>query len=80
MRSMCGVKLMDKTLTKDLMQILDLNEAIDQLARANRVSWYGHVLRKDKNNFLRGALDLKVKGTRKGGRPRKTWITDCGTE
>ena len=27
----------------------------------------------DKNNFLRGALDLKVKGTMKRGRPKKTW-------
>ena len=35
---------------KDLMQILDLNETIDQLEKANSVGWYGHVLRKDKNN------------------------------
>ena len=28
MRNMCGVKLMDKKSTKDLMQMLDLNEAI----------------------------------------------------
>ena len=63
MRSMCGVKLVDKKLTKDLMQMLDLNETIDQLARANSGHWYGHVLRKDKNNFLRKTLDFKVKGT-----------------
>ena len=73
-RSMCGVKLMDKKLTKDLMQLLDLNVAINQLARANSVRWYGHVLRKDKNNFLRRALGLKVKKTRNMGRPEKTWL------
>ena len=28
-RSMCGVKLMDKKLTKDLMQMLHLNETMD---------------------------------------------------
>ena len=56
---------MDMKSIKDLMQMLDLNEAIDQLARANSVFWYGHVLRKDKNNFLRKASDFKVKGTRK---------------
>ena len=54
--------------------MLDLNETIDQLAKANGVRWYGHVLRKDKNNFLRRALDLKVKGTMKKGRPKKTWL------
>ena len=47
------------------MQMLDLNETIDQLAIANNIRWCGHVLRKDKNNFLRTALDLGVKGTRK---------------
>ena len=33
-----------------------------------------HVLRKDKNYLLRRALDVKVKGTRKRGRPKKTWL------
>ena len=44
------------------MQMLDLNYVIDQLAKANSVLWYGHVLRKDKKNFLRRALAFKVKG------------------
>ena len=68
MRSMCGVKLMGKNLTKDLMQMLDLNKTIDHLTRANSVRWHGNVLRKDKNNLLRKAFDCKVKWTRK--RPR----------
>ena len=54
--------------------MLDFNETIDQLSKANSVRWYGHVLIKDKNNFLRRALDLKVKGTRIRGRPKNTWI------
>ena len=73
-RSMCGVKLLDRKSTRDLMQMLDLNEAIDQPARANSVRWYGHILKKDKNNFLRRALGLRVKGTwirkkKKQGKP-----------
>ena len=50
---------MDKKSTKDLMQMLDLNETINQLEKANSVRWYGHVLRKYKNNFVRMALDLR---------------------
>ena len=65
---------MDKKSTKDQTQMLDMNETIDQLAKTSSVRWYGHVLRKDKHNFLRRALDLKVKGTRKMGRPKKTWL------
>ena len=41
--------------------MLDLSETIDQLATANSVRWHGHVLRKDKNNFLRRVLDFKAK-------------------
>ena len=71
-RNMCRVKLMDKKSTEDLMRMLDLNETIDQLAKANSDRWDGHVLRKDKNNFLRRALDLKVRGTRNRGRSQKS--------
>ena len=74
-RNMCGVKLMDKMSTKNLIQMLDLNETIDQLAKANSAHWDGHVLRKDKNNnFLRRTLDFKVRGIMKRGRPKKTWL------
>ena len=69
--NMCWVKLMDKNSTRDLMQMLDMNETMDQLAKANCVRWYGNVLRKEKNNFLRRALDFKVNGTMKRGRPKK---------
>ena len=73
-RNMCGVKLMDKKSTKDLMHMLDLDEAADQLAKANSVRWYGHVMRKDEKNFLRKALDFRVIGTMKIGIPKKTWL------
>ena len=63
MINMCGVKLMNKKSTKDLMQMLDLKETMEQLTRVHSVRRHGHVLRKDKNNNMRRALDLKVKGT-----------------
>ncbi|XP_006820969.1 uncharacterized protein LOC102810427 [Saccoglossus kowalevskii] len=64
-RVMCGLKLMDRKITEDLMQMLGLKETVDRLAKANGVRWYGHVLRR--------ALDLEVSGPRKRGRPKKTW-------
>ena len=47
------------------MQMLDLNETTDQLAKAISVSRYARILGKDKKNFLRRALDFKVKGVDK---------------
>ena len=46
---------------KDLMRMFDLVETVDQLAWAISIRCYGHVLRKDKNDFLRRALDFLVK-------------------
>ena len=42
---------MDKKLTKDLMQMLDLNETIDQLVKDNSARWCGRVLRKVRKTF-----------------------------
>ena len=44
-RVVCGVKLVDKRNTEELMDMLGLKEAADKLARASGVRWYGHVLR-----------------------------------
>ena len=72
-RSGGGVKIVDTRLTKALIQMKNMSKANDQLSKANIVRWYEQVLRKDKNNFLRRALDINVKGTRKSCRPKITW-------
>ena len=46
-RAMCGAKLMEKRRTEDLMEMLRLKETVAQIAKANGVRWYRHVLRKD---------------------------------
>ena len=55
------------------MEMLGLEERLDQLAKANAVRWYGHVLRRDADHVLRRALEFSVGGTRKEGRPKKSW-------
>ena len=74
-RAMCGVKLMEKKRTEDLMEMLGLNETAVQMAKVNGVRWYGHVLRRDEGHVLRKALESEVRGKRKRGRPKKTWKT-----
>ena len=73
MRSMCGVWLKDRKRCTDLMFMLGLNETIDQLVVANKVHWYGHVLRREDGHVLRKAFDFDVEGERKKGRPMRTW-------
>ena len=64
---------MEKRRTEDLMEMLGLKETVVQMAKANGVRWYGHVLRRNDGHVLRKALEFEVKGKRKRGRPRKTW-------
>ena len=71
-RAMCGQKAVDRKTTEEQMDMLGLKETIDRLATANRVRWYGHVLRRDNDSVLRVALDLEVSGKKKREQPKKT--------
>ena len=79
-RAMSVAKLMEKKRTEDLMEMLGWKETVVQMAKANGVSWYGHVLRRDDGHVLRKALEFEMKGKRKRGRPRKTWKTQVNKE
>ena len=70
---MCGVQLKDKKISMDLMFMLGFNETIDQLAMANSVCWYGHVLWREDGHALRMVLGFEVKGKRKKGKPKRIW-------
>ena len=44
-------------------------DTVVQMAKANVVRWYGHVLRWDDGHVLRKVLEFEVKGKRKRVRP-----------
>ena len=71
-RAMCGVQLEGRERSTDLMFMLGLNETMDQLAMANSVRWYGHVLSREDSHMLRRALDFEVEGQRMKGRLKMT--------
>ena len=54
--------------------MLGLNDTIDQLAMANSVRWYGHVLTREDGYIMRKALDFEVEGQRKKQRLKRTWL------
>ena len=51
-RAMCGAKLIEKKRMEDLMEMLGLKERVVQMAKANEVRWYGHVLGRDDGHIL----------------------------
>ena len=72
-RSMSGVKLVNRKNLEELMEMLGLKKTLDRMARANGVRWYGHVIRTEDDNILKKAMMMEVNGQRKRGRPKMTW-------
>ena len=62
MRAMCGVHLNCRKRSTDLMFVLGMRETIDQLAVANSVRLYGHVLRREDGHVLRRAVNFETEG------------------
>ena len=71
-RSMCGVKLVDRKNTEELMEMLGLKKTLNRMAKANGVRWYGHVIRREDDNILK-AMMMEVNEERKRGWPKMTW-------
>ena len=49
---------------------------VDDIAlvlQQNRLRWYGHVLRKDDEDWVKKCMEHVVEGSSPRGRPKKTW-------
>ena len=64
-RATCGAKLLEKTRTEDLMEMLGLKEIVVQMVKVNGDGRYGHVLMRDDGHVLRKELEFEMKGKRK---------------
>ena len=71
-RWMCGVKLQDRIPSKALRERLGLDDIISVLQQ-NRLLWYGHVLQKEDNDWVKKCMEYEVEGVRPRVRPKKTW-------
>ena len=48
-------------------------ESITEVARRNRLRWYGHVERKSDGGWVKKCTKMEMNGKRKRGRPKITW-------
>ena len=68
-RWMCGLKLKDRLPSKELRERLDIDD-IALVLPQNRLRWYGHLLRKDDDDWVKECMEYEVEGSRPRGRPR----------
>jgi len=71
-RWMCGVKLKDRLPSKELRERLDIDD-IALVLQQNRLRWYGHVLRKEDDDWVKKCVECEVESSRPRGRPKRTW-------
>jgi len=78
-RWVCGIKVTDRFSSSELRKRLGVDDIIAVIQHP-RLRWYGHVLRKDENDWVRKCMDFKVEWVRPKGRPKKTWseVTEKG--
>ena len=72
LRGILGVSRRDHMRNEDIRHILNISP-IDEVMRCGRLRWFGHVQRRDADNVTRRVMNLAIPGTRRRGRPKKTW-------
>ena len=71
-RWMCGIKLNDRFPSKELRERLGMDD-MALVLQQNRLHWYGHVLRKEDDDWVKKCIEYEVEGPRPRGRPKRTW-------
>jgi len=69
---MCGVKLKDRLPSKELRERLGIDD-IALILQQNMLRWYGHVLQKEDDDWVKKYMEYEVDGPRSRGRPKRTW-------
>ena len=73
LRGMCGVTRMDRIRNEYIRGSLKVAPVTEKLC-GNRLSWYGHVLRRNEENVVRRVLSMDVDGYKSRRRPKKRWM------
>ena len=71
-RWMCGVTLKDRVDSVELRSRLGI-WSVGELLRRNRLRWFGHLERKDNEEWVSACRRVEVVGARARGRVKKTW-------
>ena len=70
-RWICGISLKYRRTNKELRRLVGV-ELITTFIRGGRLRWYGHVMRKGDEDWMKKCMEYRVEGSRPVGRP--TWL------
>ena len=76
-RWMCGISLKDRRTDEELRRMVEV-QPITTFMRGGRLRWYGHVMWKGDEDWVKKCMEYRGEGRRPLGRPlgrpRKTWV------
>ena len=70
-RWMCGISMKDRRTNEELRRLVRVEHSV---IRSGRLRWYGHVMRKGDEDWVKKCMEYRVEGRRPVGRPRNTWL------
>jgi len=68
----CGIKLNERKKSEELGELVGL-EPVSLMIKKSRLRWFGHVERKDDNDWVKHCITWEVEGIRQRGYTKKTW-------
>ena len=68
-RWMCGVKVKDRFPSKELTERIEIDD-ITLVFQQNRLRWFGHVLQKEGDDWVKKCMEYEAKGPRPCGKPK----------
>ena len=72
-RWMCGISMTERRTSEELRRLVGV-EPITTVIRSGRLICYGHVMRKNDEDWMKKCMEFRVEGRRLVGRPRRIWL------
>ena len=72
-RWMGGISLKDRKTNEELRRLVGV-EPITTFIRGGRLRWYGHVMRKGDEDWVKNCMEYRAECRIPVGRPTKTWL------
>ena len=78
-RWICGISMKDRRAIEELRRLVGV-EPFTTVVRSGRLRWYGHVMRKSDEYWVKKCMEYRVEGRRPIRRPRRTWLESVETD
>ena len=74
LRSICGVRRIDRIPNAELRRRCGKKVSVGERMDQGVMRWFGHVERMGDDRLVKRVYDSEVRGVRRRGRPRKSWM------